>query len=298
MFKFTNFSRKSSSIPHFSNIKLLATLSLPFLLSHSTFISAHPSIKNGHSNLELGVSPSEIAEDLVTNHLDNKNEIVDFDEFSTGFEDLDYWALELELAQEMVRLNKQKKFIEDQNELRKKMIHSEVDIGSEMVGSSKGMNINSPKLNTWQATEGVVDALIRSGIQEKKSKTVKRAASKSVEQRMLSAKYNRRGGAQNFEASESNKPQQMSPDVRLDEAGLRNEEQETPSQQRQQVSTASPLEREAGAPGFETEFSHHFIFPSETTQETPKEILEASISPHNFIVKSNIIDKLKEILRQ
>merc|ERR1712127_825618 len=104
-------------------------------------------------------------------------------------------------------------FIEDQNELRKKMIHSEVDIGSEMVGSSKGMNINSPKLNTWQATEGVVDALIRrhlrSGIQEKKSKTVKRAASKSVEQRMLSAKYNRRGGAQNFEASESNKPQWM-----------------------------------------------------------------------------------------
>jgi len=210
MFKITNFSpRKSSSIPHFSSIKLLATLSLPFLLSHSTITSAHPTIKkSGNSNLELGVSPSEIAHDRVINHLDKNDysEIADSDEFSTGFEDLDYWALELELAQEMVRLNKQKKFIEDQNELRKKMINSEVKTGSEMARSSRGININSQKLNTWQATEGVVDALIRSGIQEKKSKTVKRAASKSVEQRMLSAKYNRRGGAQNFEAPDSSKP--------------------------------------------------------------------------------------------
>lgn len=168
MFKITNFSQKSSSIPHFSTLKkhyFLATLSLPFLLlSQSTIISAQPTnLKNGHSNLELGVSPSEIAQDLVTNHLDKNNKLLsdNYDsseaaDFSTGFEDLDYWALELELAQEMVRLNKQKKFIEDQNELRKKMINSEVS-----VGSRKGVDINSQKLNTWQATEGVVDALIR-----------------------------------------------------------------------------------------------------------------------------------------
>lgn len=313
MFKITNFSQKSSSIPHFSTLKkhyFLATLSLPFLLlSQTTIISAQPTnLKNGHSNLELGVSPSEIAQDLVTKHLDNNNKLLsdNYDsseaaDFSTGFEDLDYWALELELAQEMVRLNKQKKFIEDQNELRKKMINSEVS-----VGSRKGVDINSQKLNTWQATEGVVDALIRSGIQENKSKTVKRAASKSVEQRMLSAKYNRRGGAQNFESSDSNKPQQMSPDVRLDEAGVRNEEQKTPSrqQQRQQVSTASPLEKrpnfdfaEISHSDGDSDFSHHFVFPEwESTQKTPVKILESS--NNNAIVKSHIIDKLKTILRQ
>jgi len=118
----------------------------------------------------------------------------------TGFEDLDYWELEFELAQEMVRLNKQKKFLEDQNELRQKL-------KKESEKSSK--SDISDKSSTWQATEGVVDALIRSNIDNNKSKTVKRAASKSVEQRMLSAKYNRRGGMQSGGGDSSLKPRWM-----------------------------------------------------------------------------------------
>merc|ERR1712178_325067 len=115
--------------------------------------------------------------------------------------DLDYWELELELAQEMVRLNKQKKFLEDQNELRQKLKKESANSDSSKSDSDK---------STWQATEGVVDALIRSNIDNNKSKTVKRAASKSVEQRMLSAKYNRRGGAGGMQAQDSSlKPRWM-----------------------------------------------------------------------------------------
>lgn len=56
----------------------------------------------------------------------------------------------------------------------------------------------------------------------------------------------------------------MSPDVRLDEAGLRNEEQETPSiERRRQV------------------------------QEHPQTVEEEVV-----VQNKNIIDKLKEILRQ
>ena len=54
----------------------------------------------------------------------------------------------------------------------------------------------------------------------------------------------------------------MSPDVRLDEAGVRNEEQETPSIEQRQV------------------------------QEHPQAAVE------NVVQNTNIIDKLKEILRQ
>jgi len=149
-------------------------------------------------------TPDSIAQDLVTKHLDNQKSGPDLEQIpsiKTGFEDLDYWELEFELAQEMVRLNKQKKFLEDQNELRQKL-------KKESDKSSKS-DIISDK-STWQATEGVVDALIRSNIDNNKSKTVKRAASKSVEQRMLSAKYNRRGGMQSGGAGDSSlKPRWM-----------------------------------------------------------------------------------------
>jgi len=143
---------------------------------------------------------SAIAQDLVTKHLDQKSlDLENPPEFATGFEDLDYWELELELAQEMVRLNKQKKFLEDQNELRQKL--------KKQTKSSDNSKSDANK-STWQATEGVVDALIRSNIDNNKSKTVKRAASKSVEQRMLSAKYNRRGGGMSGQDS-SLKPRWM-----------------------------------------------------------------------------------------
>ena len=87
----------------------------------------------------------------------NINQDVETDPLDTGFEDLDYWELELQLAQEMVRLNKQKKFLEDNNELRQKLINSDSSLS------------DRSKLNTWQATEGVVDALIREVLQETSS---------------------------------------------------------------------------------------------------------------------------------
>merc|ERR1711879_506208 len=137
----------------------------------------------------------ETAEDLVQKHLNHQeNSQFESDHGDTGFEDLDYWQLELELAQEMVRLNKQKKFLEDQSELRSKL------------------GLEKKPLNTWQATEGEVDALIRSGIQNETTvhneplERPKRAASKSVEQRMLSAKYNRRGGFVPSSSSDYSKP--------------------------------------------------------------------------------------------
>lgn len=209
MFSIINFSRKSNF--HKSKINshfkiFLATFSLPFLLSTCQVLS-RPS--TGPESPESG-----IAQDLVTKHLDDRHLHTnvdhkvqrDLEEFSTGFEDLDYWELELELAQEMVRLNKQKNYLEDQKELRQKLINSEVNTND---GSNANI-LNSPKVNTWQATEGVVDALIRSGIdQQQKSKTVKRAASKSVEQRMLSAKYNRRGGVPTSTSSDYSKPRWM-----------------------------------------------------------------------------------------
>jgi len=142
---------------------------------------------------------TKIAQDLVTKHLDQKSADLENPNFTTGFEDLDYWELELELAQEMVRLNKQKKFLEDQNELRQKL---------KKENSNSDMSKSDNDKSTWQATEGVVDALIRSNIDNNKSKTVKRAASKSVEQRMLSAKYNRRGGGMSSQAGSSLKPRE------------------------------------------------------------------------------------------
>jgi len=152
-----------------SNFKILATIGLPFLLSTCKV----------HSQPMVNDQPQE-SQNIQTSRR-NINQDVETDPLDTGFEDLDYWELELQLAQEMVRLNKQKKFLEDNNELRQKLINSDSSLS------------DRPKLSTWQATEGVVDALIRSGVDQQKSKTVKRAASKSVEQRMLSAKYNRRG---------------------------------------------------------------------------------------------------------
>jgi len=157
----------------FSSQNYLLICGLPFLLS----------------TCKCKPTPTDsIAQDLVEKHLDQKSssDLQELPSITTGFEDLDYWELELELAQEMVRLNKQKKFLEDQNELRQKL-------KKESANSDSSKSDNSDK-STWQATEGVVDALIRSNLDNNKSKTVKRAASKSVEQRMLSAKYNRRGG--------------------------------------------------------------------------------------------------------
>lgn len=115
----------------------------------------------------------------------------------TGFEDLDYWQLELELAQEMVRLNKEQQFLDDSQELRDKL--------------------SIPHQSAWQSTESVADALTRSTIESNTAPATppdhditisssrgaassatmerpKRAASKSVEQRMLAAKYSRRDG--------------------------------------------------------------------------------------------------------
>jgi len=164
--------------------KNLLICSLPFLLS----------------TYKCKPTPDSIAQDLVTKHLDQKSgPDLEIPSIKTGFEDLDYWELEFELAQEMVRLNKQKKFLEDQNELRQKL-KKESDSSKSDIISDK---------STWQATEGVVDALIRSNIDNNKSKTVKRAASKSVEQRMLSAKYNRRGGMQSGGGDSSLKPRWM-----------------------------------------------------------------------------------------
>jgi len=157
--------------------KNLLICGLPFLLSTYKCKPTPNEIEN----------PSKI-DQKSSSDLENPHEL------TTGFEDLDYWELELELAQEMVRLNKQKKFLEDQNELRQKLKDSQ-----------KSDDTNK---STWQATEGVVDALIRSNIDSNKSKTVKRAASKSVEQRMLSAKYNRRGGGMSSQDS-SLKPRWM-----------------------------------------------------------------------------------------
>lgn len=201
------------------SIKL--TFGLASLLSTSSFTTATArSIPN---------SP-ETAEDLVQKHL-NQQDLSQFEQRTgaTGFEDLDYWQLELELAQEMVRLNKQKKFLEDQSELRSKL------------------GMEQKPLNTWQATEGEVDALIRSGIQNDTAALKepldrpKRAASKSVEQRMLSAKYNRRGGIEQPSSSDYSKPQQMSPDVRMDEAGIRDEKPEAPSPPEISQRTETPL---------------------------------------------------------
>lgn len=162
----------SKLIKKISSQNYLLICGLPFLLS----------------TCKCKPTPTDsIAQDLVEKHLDQKSASdIDFPSITTGFEDLDYWELELELAQEMVRLNKQKKFLEDQNELRQKL-------KKESSSNSDSSKSDSDK-STWQATEGVVDALIRSNLDNNKSKTVKRAASKSVEQRMLSAKYNRRGG--------------------------------------------------------------------------------------------------------
>lgn len=148
------------------NSKNLLICSLPFLLSTYKCKPTSNEIENSK--------------------IDQKSS--DPHELTTGFEDLDYWELELELAQEMVRLNKQKKFLEDQNELRQKL-------------KKDSKSDDDTNKSTWQATEGVVDALIRSKIDSDKSKTVKRAASKSVEQRMLSAKYNRRGGGMSSQDS-------------------------------------------------------------------------------------------------
>lgn len=164
--------------------KSLLICGLPFLLS--TY-----KCKPTPTDTEI---ESKISDQKSSSDLENSSSAHDL---TTGFEDLDYWELELELAQEMVRLNKQKKFLEDQNELRQKLKEKQ---------SSKRDDTNK---STWQATEGVVDALIRSNIESNKSKTVKRAASKSVEQRMLSAKYNRRGGGGMSTPDSSLKPRWM-----------------------------------------------------------------------------------------
>jgi len=167
------------------NLLLLICGCLPFLLS----------------TYECKPTPENDSQNLVTKHnLDQKSgPDLEIPSIKTGFEDLDYWELEFELAQEMVRLNKQKKFLEDQNELRQKLKKE----------SEKSSKSDISDKSTWQATEGVVDALIRSNMDSNKSKTVKRAASKSVEQRMLSAKYNRRGGMQSGGGDSSLKPRWM-----------------------------------------------------------------------------------------